>query len=52
MADLALDVIGAVIGSFYAGELVSILEIQAVGVLAGFGVGSVIALFLSIARAE
>jgi hypothetical protein len=52
MIDLALDVVGAVIGYFYAGELVSILGVKAVGVLAGFGVGSVMAIFLNIARGD
>jgi len=44
--------IGAVIAYFYAGARVWAIGVKAVGALAGFGVGSIIALILSILSRE
>jgi hypothetical protein len=52
MIPLALALLGAVIGYFYAGALVAAIGVKAVGALAGFGAGSVIALILSILSGE
>jgi hypothetical protein len=45
---LALVVIGAVIGYVFAGGVVSIIGIKAMGALAGAGVGLLIGLVVSI----